>query len=85
MEKIDTEVNWLQQGVVDLCKESQEAAREAFEKEAVDKANGKAYRQPVRKGIEEILKKHGIDKGAAFGGDLQGNAVWRLMGKARSC
>ena len=28
------------------------------------------------------MKKHGIDKGAAFGGDLQGNACRKLMEKA---
>ena len=38
LEKIDGEVNRLQ-GVVDLCKEGWEAAREAFEKEVADKAN----------------------------------------------
>ena len=81
LEKIDGDVNRLQ-GVVDLCKEGREAAREAFEKEVADEANGKAYGQPVRKGIEEILRNYGIDKGAAFGGDLQGNAVRKLMGKA---
>ena len=81
LEKIDLEVARLQE-MVDSYKIAREAAKEAFNSEAARDANSKAFGQPIRKGIEEILKKHGIDKGAAFGGDLQGNACRKLMQKA---
>ena len=56
-----------------------------FEQEAKKDENSKAFGQPIRKKIEQIIKKHGgIDKGAAFGGDLQGNACRKLIKKARS-
>ena len=81
LQKIDLEVVRLQE-IVNSCKVAREGAKEAFDLEAGRDANSKAYGQPIRKGIEEILKKHGIDKGAAFGGDLQGNACRRLMQNA---
>ena len=81
LDKIDVEIARLQEEV-DSCKESRESSREVFDREAGKDANSKAYGQPIRKAIEDILKKHGIDKGAAFGGDLQGNACRKLMEKA---
>ena len=81
LEKIETEIARLQEDV-DSCKESREASKETFEREAAKDENSKAFGQPIRKAIEQILKKHGIDKGAAFGGDIQGNACRKLMEKA---
>ena len=81
LDRINGEVIRLQE-VVDSCKETKEATKETFDQEASKDENSKAYGQPIRKGIEQILKKHGIDKGAAFGGDLQGNACRKLMEKA---
>ena len=81
VEQIEGEIDKLQEEV-DSSKVAKEMAREVFEREASKDENSKAFGQPVRKKIEEILKKHGIDKGAAFGGDLQGNACRKLMEKA---
>ena len=81
LDRINSEISRLQEEV-DSCKEAKEATKETFNQEASKDENSKAYGQPIRKGIEQILKRHGIDKGAAFGGDLQGNACRKLMEKA---
>ena len=81
LERIEAEIERLQEEV-DSCKVSKELSKEAFEREASKDENSKAFGQPIRKKIEAVLKKHGIDKGAAFGGNLQGNACRKLMQKA---
>ena len=81
LERIEGEIERLQEEV-DSCKVSKELLKEAFEHEASKDENSKTIGQPIWKKTEAVLKKHGIDKGAAFGGDLQGNAGHKLMQKA---
>ena len=80
--RMESEIDKLQEEV-DSCKVAKEVSKEIFEREASKDENSKAYGQPIRKKIEEILKNHRVDKGAAFGGKLQGNACRRLMADAR--
>lgn len=58
--------------------------KKQLEAEAKLPENTKAKGQPVRGAFEDILKDHGIDKAAYFGGDLQGEACRRLMSHRRS-
>ena len=44
-------------------------------------ANSKQFGQPVRAKMEGVMKDEGIDRGAMFGGDLQGGACIRLIGR----
>jgi hypothetical protein len=43
--------------------------------------NSKQFGQPVRAKMEGVMKEEGIDRGAMFGGDLQGGACRRLMSR----
>ena len=83
--RIKGEVEKLQEEA-DAFKVVKELAKEMFEQEAKKDENSKAFGQPIRKKIEQIIKKHGgIDKGAAFGGDLQGNACRKLKKGKYNC
>ena len=79
--RIEAEIEKLQEEV-DSCKVAKEVSKEIFEREASKDENSSVHGQPIQKQIENILH-YGIDKGATFGGDLQGNACLRLMGNAR--
>jgi hypothetical protein len=63
----------------DVVKLEVVATKTAFEAEEKIPENSKAFGQPVRAGIEEIVKRHGIDRGAYHGGDIQGNGCRLLM------
>jgi hypothetical protein len=60
--------------------------KEEAEKELkIEKAkpqNGKEFGQPLQAFVDEVMKGHGIDSGAHFGGKLEGNSCWKLMGVA---
>ena len=62
LKRINEEIEKLQEEV-DSCKVAKETTKETFEREASKDQNSKAFGQPIRKNIERILKKHGIDKG----------------------
>ena len=53
--------------------------RKEFSKEAATDDNSKAFGQPLRAKIDDILRKYGIDQAAQFGGDIEGNGCRRLM------
>jgi hypothetical protein len=76
-----------QQTLQDKVKASKDAlscAKERFAKEKNDRANSKAFGQPVHAKLDKILSEHGIDRSAMFGGAIDGNACRRLMGNAES-
>ena len=50
-----------------------------FEEEAAKPENPKVEGQTVRAGMEGIIKDNGIDFGAFWAGDIQGNGCWKLM------
>ena len=50
-----------------------------FSKEAAAEENSKAFGQPLRAKIDDILRKYGIDRAAQFGGDIEGNGCRKLM------
>jgi hypothetical protein len=72
------------QKLLDEDKELIAGVKKAFLIEKKKAENSKAQGQPVRTQIEVVLKAHGINKGVYFGGDLQGEAVRRLMKKRES-
>ena len=67
---------------IDEAKGDLEQAKADLKEERSKCKNGKSHGQPVRAEIDDILKRHGIDRGAHFGGELVGNACRQLMAEA---
>lgn len=61
-----------------------DAANLTLKGEKKKEENGKAFGQPLNAKMDDILRKHGIDRGHVFGGDIDGNACRRLMENASS-
>ena len=59
------------------------ASKAALKSEKAADTNSRRYGQPVQAAIEQIMKKHGIDKAAFHGGDLQGPSCRTLMIKRK--
>jgi hypothetical protein len=70
------------QNEVDKWKVEKEDAEKALKIEKAKPENGKEFGQPVRAFVDEVMKGHGIDRGAHFGGKLEGNSCRKLMGVA---
>ena len=58
--------------------------KKELEEEGKKPENSKAWGQPLRSKLDDILFEHGIDRSAAFGGALDGNDCRKLMGQASS-
>jgi hypothetical protein len=65
----------------ELKKHSDEAKQRLKDKRNKPE-NSKAFGQPVRVTINDVLKRHGIDRGAHFGGALEGNGCRKLLSAA---
>jgi hypothetical protein len=70
------------QDEVDNCKVRKEEAEKDLKIEKAEPQNGKEFGQPIRAFVDEVMKGHGIDRGAHFGGKLEGNSCRKLMGVA---
>jgi hypothetical protein len=64
---------------IETSEKSLKAVKTAFEEEEKQPENTKATGQPVRAAVEDIWQGHGINRGVYFGGDLQGEAVRKMM------
>jgi hypothetical protein len=62
------------QDKVKASKDTLSCAKERFATEKNDRANSKAFSQPVHAKLDKILSEHGIDRSAMFGGAINGNA-----------
>jgi hypothetical protein len=67
------------QNTVIESKEIAEVWKSEFNDEQAMSENSKAFGQPVRAQIEDILCRHKISRGAYHGGDIQGNGCRTLM------
>ena len=89
-ELVATQQTLLRQSLENLKNEKKnsvnlvKAAKAKFASEKSEDANSKRFGQPVRAAIEQIMKKHGIDRAAFHGGDLQGPACRTLLIKRRA-
>ena len=54
-------------------------SRRMFEEEAAKPENSKVEEQTVRAGMEGVMKDNGIEFGAFWAGDIQGNGFRKLM------
>jgi hypothetical protein len=70
------------QNEVDKFKVEKEETENELKTEKTKPQNGKEFGQPVRAFVDEVMKEHGIDRGAHFGGKLEGNSCRKLMGVA---
>ena len=50
-----------------------------FEEEVAKRKNSKVERQTVRAGMEGVMKDNGIEFGAFWAGDIQGNGCRKLI------
>jgi hypothetical protein len=81
LESLEEEMKELQD-IIDSNKISQAEAKKQFEMEQRQEENSKAWGQPIRAKVDEIMYNHGIDRSAAFGGKIDGNDCRRLMANA---
>jgi hypothetical protein len=81
LEELQEERGDLLAAVDDLKKQSDEA-KQRLKDERNKPENSKAFGQPVRATIDDVLKRHGIDRGAHFGGALEGNGCRKLLSAA---
>jgi hypothetical protein len=70
------------QNAVDLAKVDATKTKTLFAEEKKKEENCKGTGQPLHAEIDSILKRHGIDRAAQFGGALAGNGCRRLMSDA---
>jgi hypothetical protein len=68
--------------VIDQLKLVIDDATQCLKVEKNKPENSKAFGQPVRATIDDVLKRHGIDRGAHFGGALEGNGCRKLLSAA---
>jgi hypothetical protein len=81
LESLEAEQKQLQD-IVDTHKQSLSDAKKRFEIEKGKEENSKAWGQPIRAKVDEVMYNHGIDRSAAFGGKIDGNDSRRLMANA---
>jgi hypothetical protein len=72
------------QDIVDTHKQSLAEAKKRLVVEQGKEENSKAWGQPIRAKVDEVMYNHGIDRSAAFGGKIDGNDCRRLMGNAHT-
>jgi hypothetical protein len=72
------------QDAVDMAKVDSSKMKTLFAEEKRKEENCKGTGQPLHAAIDCILKRHGIDRAAQFGGALAGNGCRRLMADAIS-
>jgi hypothetical protein len=72
------------QDAVDLAKVDVSKTKTLFAEEKKKDENCKGTGQPLHAEIDSILKRHGIDRAAQFGGALAGNGCRTLMADADS-
>jgi hypothetical protein len=70
------------QNEVDRRKVEKEEGEKKLKIEKAKPQNGKEFGQPVRAFVDEVTKGHGIDRGAHFGGKLEGSLCRKRMGAA---
>jgi hypothetical protein len=70
------------QNEVNRCKVEKEEGEKESKIEKAKPQNGKEFGQPVQAFVDEVMKGHGIDRGAHFGGKLEGISCCKLMGVA---
>ena len=70
------------QDAVDMAKVDSSKMKTLFAEEKRKEENCKGTGQPLHAEIDSILKRHGIDRAAQFGGALAGNGCRRLMSDA---
>ena len=69
---------------IDALRALMAKANEAFAKQKKLPKNMKAFGQPLHAEIDQIMRRHGIDRAAMFDGVLQGPAIRKLMLNADS-
>jgi hypothetical protein len=69
--------------VIYKWKRASDDAKQRLKVEKNRPVNSKDFGQPVRGTIDDILKRHGINRGAHyFGGALEGNSCWKVLSEA---